>query len=80
MNTVMWSSPFTARHLTSLSELGVLLVPPVAKQLACGDTGMGAMADVRAIDDAARAAIARTSKQTMHATENGGAGLMEVSI
>lgn len=44
MNTHMWDHPFTARHLDLLQQLGVQVVPPVAKRLACGDVGQGAMA------------------------------------
>lgn len=44
MNTLMWDSPFTERHLAVLRGLGVLVVPPVTKRLACGDLGNGAMA------------------------------------
>jgi phosphopantothenoylcysteine decarboxylase len=70
MNTLMWQSRFTGRHLRavaadfgaghvpghlSLDDLirqindraaGLRIVPPVAKQLACGDVGVGAMAEV----------------------------------
>jgi phosphopantothenoylcysteine decarboxylase len=56
MNTVMWESPFTARHLATLRELGAAVVQPVAKQLACGDVGQGAMASVDDIAHAARQA------------------------
>ncbi|CAM0880225.1 unnamed protein product [Alopecurus aequalis] len=45
MNTFMWDSPFTRRHLDVLADLGVSLVPPVTKRLACGDYGNGAMAE-----------------------------------
>ena len=70
MNTLMWDSPVTRRHLRLLLEdrgdgavvdgwtldnaasvfarhtPTIRLVSPVAKQLACGDVGMGAMAEV----------------------------------
>lgn len=49
MNTLMWSSPFTQRHLDTLMDLGAVVVPPVAKKLACGDVGLGAMASPEAI-------------------------------
>jgi phosphopantothenoylcysteine decarboxylase len=73
MNTLMWESPVTRRHLAqilddrgsglepskwALSEApdlfakyapGIVLVPPQAKRLACGDLGVGAMADVAEI-------------------------------
>jgi phosphopantothenoylcysteine decarboxylase len=73
MNTLMWDSPVTRRHLRQILEdrgdggqgegwtleraaevfarhaPGVVLVPPQAKRLACGDIGQGAMAEVGAI-------------------------------
>ena len=80
MNTLMWHSPVTARHLRqlladrgdggdaegppwSLDEAAevfarhapkLVLVPPQAKRLACGDVGMGAMAEVAAIAETVR--------------------------
>ncbi|KAJ3054462.1 hypothetical protein HK097_001755 [Rhizophlyctis rosea] len=50
MNTFMWNHPFTAKHLQHLE--GVLryrIVPPISKTLACGDVGIGAMAEPRDI-------------------------------
>ena len=53
MNTMMWESPFTHKHLETLVELGggtmdnqkrVQIIGPVEKTLACGDVGNGAMA------------------------------------
>ncbi len=44
MNTFIWDSPFTAEHLAKLKKLGVTVIPPVSKALACGDIGTGAMA------------------------------------
>jgi phosphopantothenoylcysteine decarboxylase len=86
MNTLMWDSPLTARHLGQilidrggLSYLppgwnlesaaehfardapGVVLVPPQAKRLACGDIGMGAMAEVATIAEVVRAWSVETS-------------------
>jgi phosphopantothenoylcysteine decarboxylase len=78
MNTLMWDSPVTFRHLRQLLEdrgLGaapagwtlddapsvfaryaprIILVPPQAKRLACGDIGVGAMAEVTAIAEVVR--------------------------
>ena len=51
MNTVMYHQRITATHLATLTARGVHVVPPVSKLLACGDTGMGAMAPVEAIVD-----------------------------
>ncbi|XP_009627629.1 probable phosphopantothenoylcysteine decarboxylase [Nicotiana tomentosiformis] len=45
MNTFMWNNPFTERHLMIIDELGISLIPPVPKRLACGDYGNGAMAE-----------------------------------
>lgn len=78
MNTLMWASPVTRRHLGQLLEdrgdgrhdpawrldeapsvfarhaPGLILVPPQSKALACGDVGLGAMAEVVAIAEAVR--------------------------
>lgn len=44
MNTLMWTHPATAEQLAKLKQWGVVQVPVVAKKLACGDVGLGAMA------------------------------------
>ncbi|TPX40454.1 hypothetical protein SeMB42_g05532 [Synchytrium endobioticum] len=50
MNTFMWNHHFTAKHLRILTdELGYRVIPPTSKTLACGDTGIGAMASVEDI-------------------------------
>jgi len=78
MNTLMWDSPVTLRHLRQLLEdradgpvpadwtlddapsvfalhaPEVILIPPQAKRLACGDVGVGAMAEVTAIAEVVR--------------------------
>ncbi|AGA29025.1 flavoprotein [Singulisphaera acidiphila] len=78
MNTLMWQSPVTLRHLRQLLEdrgdgpveagwdlneaaevfarqaPQLVLVPPQAKRLACGDVGLGAMAEVATIAEAVR--------------------------
>ena len=70
MNTLMWESRFTGRHLRAIAAdfgaghvpghlglddlvrqindraTGLRVVPPVSKKLACGDVGVGAMAEV----------------------------------
>ena len=45
MNTFMWNNPFTERHLMLIDELGISLIPPVTKRLACGDYANGAKAE-----------------------------------
>lgn len=82
MNTLMWDSPVTRRHLRQLLEdrgdgrhgddwtldqadavfarhaPGLVLVPPRSKRLACGDVGVGAMAEVVAIAEVVRRKLA----------------------
>jgi phosphopantothenoylcysteine decarboxylase len=78
MNTLMWRSPATLRHLRQILEdsggtdpgrlwlleeaadvfdrhgARVVLIPPQSKTLACGDVGVGAMAEVAAIAEVVR--------------------------
>jgi phosphopantothenoylcysteine decarboxylase len=78
MNTLMWESPVTLRHLRQLLEdhaadavptgwtpdeapavfarhaPAIVLIPPQSKRLACGDVGMGAMAEVTRIAEVVR--------------------------
>ncbi len=50
MNTLMFEHPLTAVHLTLLEEiLGYTVIPPISKKLACGETGIGAMAEPKDI-------------------------------
>ena len=47
------------------TRLGSILVPPQSKRLACGDVGMGAMAEVAALAEIVRGIVAmRTSRRT----------------
>lgn len=46
MNTRMWEHPATEMHLEALRDFGYSIVYPQTKQLACGTTGVGAMADI----------------------------------
>jgi phosphopantothenoylcysteine decarboxylase len=78
MNTLMWESPVTLRHLRQILNdhatesnsgdwtleqapvafahhaPGIVLIPPQAKRLACGDIGIGAMAEVTQIAEVVR--------------------------
>jgi phosphopantothenoylcysteine decarboxylase len=48
MNTLMWEHPATARHLAQITadlRGSLRIVPPISKQLACDDVGIGAMAE-----------------------------------
>ncbi|RGB28830.1 phosphopantothenoylcysteine decarboxylase-like protein [Rhizophagus diaphanus] len=50
MNTYMWEHPFTEKHLDILSnQLKYEIISPISKKLACGDIGVGAMAEVATI-------------------------------
>ncbi|XP_014369115.2 phosphopantothenoylcysteine decarboxylase [Papilio machaon] len=51
MNTRMWEHPVTCKHIQTLKEWGHEEIPPIKKQLICGDTGIGAMAEVTTIVD-----------------------------
>ncbi|MEQ1564777.1 MAG: flavoprotein [Myxococcota bacterium] len=47
MNTAMWEHPVVVRNLRWLDELGrYSIVAPTRKRLACGDVGVGGLADV----------------------------------
>ena len=59
MNTLMWEHPVTAGQLATVQQWGATIVPPVAKELACGDVGVGGMAAPAAIAAAVREAFAK---------------------
>jgi phosphopantothenoylcysteine decarboxylase/phosphopantothenate--cysteine ligase len=60
MNAVMWRHPATVAHARTLAERGVVFVAPVEGALACGEIGVGKMAPVETVVEAAVAALART--------------------
>ncbi|XP_062563223.1 phosphopantothenoylcysteine decarboxylase [Armigeres subalbatus] len=49
MNTRMWDHPITGPQIETLRSWGFREIPCVAKTLMCGDTGLGAMAEVDTI-------------------------------
>ncbi|OXU31487.1 phosphopantothenoylcysteine decarboxylase [Nasonia vitripennis] len=49
MNTKMWEHPVTAPQVALLKSWGYKEVPCISKNLMCGDTGMGGMAEVDTI-------------------------------
>ncbi|KAL1516874.1 hypothetical protein ABEB36_000712 [Hypothenemus hampei] len=51
MNTKMYEHPITNGQLTTLKAWGYIEVPVIQKTLICGDTGLGAMAEVTTIVD-----------------------------
>jgi phosphopantothenoylcysteine decarboxylase len=46
MNTQMWKHPLVEENIHTLKKLNVKIVPPVSKTLACGEVGIGAMANI----------------------------------
>jgi phosphopantothenoylcysteine decarboxylase/phosphopantothenate--cysteine ligase len=60
MNTAMWDNPLVRRNLETLAAVAegrrFRLVPPAEKTLACGETGIGALADEARILEAVAAA------------------------
>ncbi|XP_034240689.1 phosphopantothenoylcysteine decarboxylase [Thrips palmi] len=52
MNTRMWEHPVTASQICILKSWGYTEVPCIAKTLVCGDTGLGAMAELDTIVNA----------------------------
>lgn len=45
MNTQMWKHPIVENNIRTLKMLDVKIIPPVCKTLACGEVGIGAMAN-----------------------------------
>ena len=61
MNTFMWQHPATEEHLATLRRWyghKLVIVPPIAKRLACGDQGIGALAQLDTIVQAVQTALA----------------------
>jgi phosphopantothenoylcysteine decarboxylase/phosphopantothenoylcysteine decarboxylase/phosphopantothenate--cysteine ligase len=57
MNTAMWENKIVQGNIKKLKACGFLFVEPEESELACGDTGRGALAGVDAIADAAIALL-----------------------
>ena len=51
MNSNMWEAWQTQRNIESLKAAGVQFVYPTVKKLACGDYGIGGLADIQSIAD-----------------------------
>ncbi|CAB4022013.1 phosphopantothenoylcysteine decarboxylase-like [Paramuricea clavata] len=60
MNTHMWQHPLTQEQLEKLQSLKYIQIPPISKTLACGDCGIGAMADVSTIIEIVRGKVDAT--------------------
>ncbi|XP_012251486.1 phosphopantothenoylcysteine decarboxylase [Athalia rosae] len=57
MNTKMWEHPVTGPQISMLKSWGYKEIPCVSKTLACGDVGLGAMAEVDTIVQATLRAL-----------------------
>ena len=63
MNTQMWLHPLTNRHIANLIEdYRAEIVPPIEKKLACGEQGVGAMAELTTILIALNEALGKTKE------------------
>ncbi len=49
MNTVMWNKAIVQQHLRTLTATGAHIIAPISGDLACGEQGVGAMADADTI-------------------------------
>lgn len=57
MNSHMWDHPITHKQINEIKGWGVSMVEPIAKTLACGDSGVGAMAKIEDITGVAKFAL-----------------------
>ena len=46
MNTFMFTHPSLLIHYDTITSWGIIWVGPITKELFCGDTGVGAMAEI----------------------------------
>lgn len=63
MHTFMWQHPITSVQVKQLIHMGYTHIPPITKTLACGDTGVGAMAEVSTIVTAVENHLMSTASQ-----------------
>ena len=54
MNTQMWKHPIVIANTNKLANIGIRIIEPVKKTLACGETGIGAMAHADTIVEIVR--------------------------
>jgi phosphopantothenoylcysteine decarboxylase/phosphopantothenate--cysteine ligase len=64
MNTAMWEHPAVVRNLRLVDELGrYRFIAPTAKRLACGEVGVGGLAEVPDLVAAVEAAVAEVREE-----------------
>lgn len=59
MNWKMWEHPAVRQNVSRLVSLGVTMVGPERGSLACGEEGIGRMADTEALMESVRTALSR---------------------
>lgn len=57
MNTRMYEHPLTREQINKLTSWGYHEIPCISKTLMCGDTGIGAMAEIETIAKTAMAQL-----------------------
>lgn len=57
MNSRMYRNPRVTKHIKKMKKDGVLFVGPVSGSLACGEDGIGRMAEVSSIVEASKSAL-----------------------
>ncbi|XP_017772869.1 PREDICTED: phosphopantothenoylcysteine decarboxylase [Nicrophorus vespilloides] len=62
MNTKMYNHPLTESQINILTNWGYYMVPVIEKTLICGDTGLGAMAEVATIVEYVKDIIHKSTK------------------
>ena len=73
MNHAMWSHPATKRNIAQLKKDGIHIIDPVAGEMACGEYGIGRMAEPEAIFEAA-ASVLFEQASTVPSPIGGGLG------
>lgn len=63
MNTHMWHHPATQRNVRQLQQDGIHFIGPVSGDLACGETGLGRMAEVPTIAQELLALLGHSNPQ-----------------
>lgn len=62
MNTNMYQHPAVQDNILLLKKRGCVFIPPASGRLACGDVGVGKLADHDIIEDAVRQSINRSQE------------------
>ncbi len=67
MNGVMWAAAIVQQHVQALKQRGVMLVGPSDGAMACGEEGLGRMAEVGQIIEAAQSVLSNPYIQPVSA-------------